>query len=309
MNMTEPACGLPGTLYFDLAPTAGGEPYRIFVFTPKGEPPAEGWPLLVLTDGNATFPFAFASLVTQAPFPSGTNVGWGVVAAIGYPSDEPYDAFRRAWDLGPPPIKSYPPYVEGGPAVRIGGTGELLDFIETQLLPHLDGMVRLDATRRSLFGHSFGGLFTLYALFERPGLFANWIAASPSIHWEGSEILNNEARRQRPAGNATFLHLSAGEYEGDRLAPFQYQNDDAASRLEKRKIERTVALAQEMADRLSGSKEGINTQFELFMGETHMSVLGPAVNRAVSIAFRSGGPGVRDTRAPGARSATEQETA
>lgn len=121
--MTEPACGLPGTLYFDLAPTAGSEPYRIFLFRPKGEPPAEGWPLLVLTDGNATFPFAFASLVTQAPFPSGTNVGWGVVAAIGYPSDEPYDAFRRAWDLGPPPIKSYPAYFEGGPAVRIGGTG------------------------------------------------------------------------------------------------------------------------------------------------------------------------------------------
>ena len=147
MNLTEPACGLPGTLYFDLTPAAGGEPYRIFVFKPKAEPPVEGWPLLVLTDGNATFPFAFASLVTQAPFPSGTNVGWGVVAAIGYPSDEPYDAFRRAWDLGPPPIKSYPPYFEGGPAVRIGGTGELLDFIEMQLLPHLAGMVRLDASR------------------------------------------------------------------------------------------------------------------------------------------------------------------
>lgn len=185
-------------------------------------------------------------------------------------------------------------------AVQLSASAErgTTDFIETQLLPHLDGMVRLDATRRSLFGHSFGGLFTLYALFERPGLFANWIAASPSIHWEGSEILNNEARRQRPAGNAAFLHLSAGEYEGDRLAPFQYQNDDAASRLEKRKVERTVALAQEMADRLNGSEDGIQTQFELFMGETHMSVLGPAVNRAVSIAFRSGGPRVRIAALP-----------
>ncbi|MDR6820356.1 putative alpha/beta superfamily hydrolase [Neorhizobium sp. 2083] len=286
--MTEKAYALPGTVYFDLAPVAGGEPYRIFLFTPKGELPAAGWPLLVMTDGNATFPFAFASMVTQAPYPTGTNVDWGVIAAIGYPSDEPYDALRRAWDLGPPPIKSYPPYFEGGPPVRIGGTGDLLDFIESQLFPRLDEMVRTDATRRSLFGHSFGGLFTLYALFERPGLFANWIAASPTIYWEGSEILNNEASRKRIAGPAAFLHLSAGEYEGDRLAPFQYRNDDAASRLEKRKTERTAALAQEMAIRLNGPETGIRTQFELFAGQTHMSVLGPAVNRAVSIAFESG---------------------
>lgn len=287
--MTEKAYALPGTAYFDLAPTAGGEPYRIFLFTPEGEPPAAGWPLLVMTDGNATFPFAFASMVTQAPYPTGTNVDWGVIAAIGYPSDEPYDALRRAWDLGPPPIKSYPPYFEGGSPVRIGGTGDLLDFIENQLFPRLDEMVPTDATRRSLFGHSFGGLFTLYALFERPGLFTNWIAASPTIYWEGNEILNNEASRKRIPGPAAFLHLSAGEHEGDMLAPFQYLNDDAASRLEKRKIERTVALAREMAIRLNGPETGIRTQFELFAGQTHMSVLGPAVNRAVSIAFESGG--------------------
>ncbi|KPF42628.1 alpha/beta hydrolase [Rhizobium sp. AAP43] len=283
--MTENAFVLPGTVQFDLAPVSGGEPYRILLFVPKGEPPAEGWPLLLTTDGNATFPFAVSSLVTQAPYPSGTGIDWGVVAAIGYPGDEPYNAQRRAWDLGPPPIKSYPPYFEGGPPVRIGGTGELLAFIEMQLLPRLAQMVKLDIRRRSLFGHSFGGLFTLYALFERPGLFANWIAASPTIYWEGSEILNNETARQRVPGNTAFLHLSAGEFEGDHLAPFQHSNEDAAARLEKKKIERTVALALEMAERLDGSDDGIRTQFELFTGQTHMSVLGPAVNRAVSIAF------------------------
>jgi len=279
---------MPGTRFFDLMPAKGGEPYRIFLSIPAGEPPAEGWPLLVTTDGNATFPFAVASLVTQAPYPTGTNVGWGVVAAIGYPSDDPYNAMRRAWDLGPPPVKSYPPYFEGGPPVLIGGTGELLDFIEHELLPKIAAMVRLDPARRSLFGHSFGGLFTLFSLFERPGLFKNWIAASPTIYWEGSEILNNEARRPDAPGNAPFLHLSAGEYEGDELAPFQYRNEDAETRLEKRKTERTISLAREMAVRLNGTADDIRTEFEIFPGETHMSVLGPAVNRAVNIAFAVG---------------------
>jgi len=283
--MTDTAYLLPGAVYFDLHPAAGGEPYRIFLYTPKGEPPAEGWPLLVTTDGNATFPLAVGSLVTQAPYPTGTGVGWGVIAAIGYPGDEPYNALRRAWDLGPPPIKSYPPYFEGGPPVRIGGTAELLDVIEGQLLPLLGERVRIDKTRRSLFGHSFGGLFTLYALFERPGLFANWIAASPTIYWEGREILNNENRRRRVTGTNAFLHLSAGEYEGDALAPFQYGNPDAGARLEKRKTEQTVLLAQEMAARLASTDDGIRSEFEIFAGQTHMSVLGPAVNRALSIAF------------------------
>lgn len=279
------AYSMSGARFFDLAPAAGGEPYRIFVSIPKQAPPAEGWPLLVLTDGNATFPFAAASLATQADYPTGTNVGWGVIVGVGYPTDAAYDAFRRSWDLGPPPFKSYPPFYEGGPPVVIGGTGAFLDFIQNEVLPRIAEMTLLDDSRRTLFGHSFGGLFTLYALFDRPHLFANWVAASPTIYWEGSEILKNEAQRGDASGHAPFLHLSAGEYEGDELAPFQHRNEDAAARLEKKKQEQTVSLAREMAHRLNGSADGIRTEFEVYPGETHMTVLAAAISRAVGIAF------------------------
>jgi hypothetical protein len=40
-----------------------------------------------------------------------------------------------------------------------------------------------------------------------------------------------------------------------------------------------------MAERLNGTADGVRTEFELYAGETHMSVLAAAVNRAVSIAF------------------------
>lgn len=279
------AYSIPGTSYFDLAPASGGEPYRIFLSIPAGPAPATGWPLLVLTDGNATFPFAAATLGTQAPYPAATNVGWGIIAAIGYPSVDFYDGLRRSWDLAPPPGRSYPPFTEDGPPVVTGGAEKFIAFIADELLPKIADMAAVDPARRSLFGHSFGGLFTLYALFERPDLFANWIAASPSIHWEDSEVLNREAQRRNAPGNAPFLHLSAGEHEGDELAPFQRQNDDAAARLERKKQERTIALAAEMAERLDGTADGIRTQFELFPGETHMSVLATAVSRAVGIAF------------------------
>lgn len=279
------AFSLSATSHLDLVPTAGGPPYRIFLFVPAGTPPESGWPLLVMTDGNATLPFAVSSLVTQAPYPTATNVGWGVIAAIGYPSDEPYDGMRRSWDLVPPPGRSYPPFTEGGPEVKTGGADTLLHFIEADLMPEIARRVSIDPARRALFGHSFGGLFTLFALFERPDLFANWIAASPSISWDDSQILGSEAGRKRVSGGAPFVHLSAGEYEGDELAPFQYQNADAAERLESAKLERTVSLAREMAARLDGAPDGLRATFELFPGETHMSVLAAAISRAVGIVF------------------------
>ncbi|MGO8485183.1 hypothetical protein AB9F39_39675, partial [Rhizobium leguminosarum] len=64
------------------------------------------------------------------------------------PTDEPYDPLRRSWDLGPPPVKSYPPFVEGGPPVVIGGTGKLVDFIEKELIPRIAEMVIMDPMRR-----------------------------------------------------------------------------------------------------------------------------------------------------------------
>lgn len=285
--MSDPANAyvMPGTSYFDMVPAAGGKPYRIFLSVPDEAPPPQGWPLLVTTDGNAMFPFAVASLGTQAPYPSATNTGFGVIAAIGYPGEAYYDGMRRSWDLSPPPGTSYPPYVEGGPPILTGGADGLLRFIEAELLPKLAEIATINPARRTLFGHSFGGLFTLYALFNRPDLFRTWIAASPTIHWEEQVLLKSEAARRKASGAGTFVHFSAGEYEGDRLAPFQEKNEDAARRRESKKTEQTELLARQMAARLDGSDDGIKTEFELFAGETHMSVLPSIVNRAVGIAF------------------------
>lgn len=284
MNEARPY-SISGTTCFDLAPSNGGAAYRIFLSIPTVAPPPQGWPLLVLTDGNAMFPFAVACQATQAPYTASTNLGWGVIAAIGYPDQDWYDPTRRSLDLTPPPGRAYPPFFENGPAVATGGANGLLAFIEDVFLPHLATLAPLDAQRRTLFGHSFGGLFALFALFARPGLFASFVAASPSIYWEDCQILHCEAERQLAPGNTPFLHLSAGEHEGDALAPFQRTNEDAAQRLDAKKLAQTIAHARDMAERLNGTADGVRTAFEVYAGETHMSVLAPAINRAVNIAF------------------------
>ena len=272
-----------GTRWFDLADRATGAVRRVFLWLPPGEAPAEGWPGLTLLDGNAVIGTAVDVLRAQAFWPTGTTVAWGALIAVGYPTDDAYDPFRRSWDLGPPPGRTYPPFHAGGPAVRTGGGAEMARFLIEDLRPFLAGHVRLDPGRQGLFGHSFGGLFALWLLFTRPDSFSHWVAASPAITWEESFLLDHQARFD-PAGRSLALHLSAGEWEGDRLAPFQIGAPDAAERLAEKARTRTVAATQAMAADLA-RLPGLRVACEIHPDETHMSVLPVAVNRAIRWCF------------------------
>ena len=281
---------LPGTSVFDIAPTddAGALPYRVFVYAPPGEAPEAGWPVLYMVDGNAVFATAMDAVRAQASYPRGTNVTHGMIVAIGYPTDEAYDPLRRSWDLSPPPGQAYPPFHEGGPEVRTGGGEDFLCFIQDALKPMLEARFPIDRTRQTLFGHSFGGLFALYALFRRPAVFRTWVAASPAIYWEDSVLARSRDALSADdwRGFAGRVLLSAGEYESAELAPFQRGREDAEARREHLTRIRTLGMARDWADQinaLAGRPDAAS--FESYAGENHMSVLPVAVNRAVQAAF------------------------
>ncbi len=54
-------------------------------------------------------------------------------------------------------------------------------------------------------------------MFTRPDAFSDWIAASPEITWERSFLLAHRDAFD-PSGRQLIVQLSAGEWEGDRLA-------------------------------------------------------------------------------------------
>jgi predicted alpha/beta superfamily hydrolase len=271
-----------GTRWFDLRDRVTGDIRRLFLWVPPGKAPASGWPALWLLDGNAVIGTAVDAMRAQAFWPTGTNLGWGVLIAVGYPTDDAYDSFRRSWDLGPPPGQVYPPFTPDGPKVRTGGGAEMARFLLEDVRSFVERRTPLDPQRQSLFGHSFGGLFALWLMFTRPDAFASWIAASPAITWEDSFLLDH-LKRFDADGRPLRVHLSAGEWEGDALAPFQANGPEAETRMAEKARTRTVAAAEEMAAALSA--RGVTTRFEIYAGETHMSVLSVAVNRALSWAF------------------------
>ncbi|MGR3759138.1 alpha/beta hydrolase [Roseobacteraceae bacterium NS-SX3] len=272
-----------GARWYDLEDTETGAIRRVFLWVPRGEPPAGGWPVLYMTDGNAVIGTAIDAMRAQACYPSGTNVGWGALVAVGYPTDEAYDPFRRSWDLGPPPGQSYPPFWEGGEEVHTGGGAEMTRFLLDQVRPFVEAKVQTDPAHQGLFGHSFGGLFALWLMFNKPAAFSHWIAASPAITWEDSFLLEHQARFD-PGAHRPYVHLSAGEWEGARLAPFQEGAEDAADRLAEKARTRTIAAAQLMAAELA-ELPGVTAEYETYASENHMSVLPVAVNRAIQKVF------------------------
>lgn len=75
------------------------------------------------------------------------------------------------------------------PAVNnSGGAPALLSFIKNELIPYVNKTYPSNGSN-ILWGHSFGGLFVLYALFTEPQLFGSYIAADPSVGWDNGYIL------------------------------------------------------------------------------------------------------------------------
>jgi predicted alpha/beta superfamily hydrolase len=134
-----------------------------------------------------------------------------------------------------------------------GGAPAFLEFLEQGIIPFVDRTYRTIPTDRALLGHSYGGLFALYALVERPGLFQRIVAASPSAGWDRNMLFPLARERLKPLASPVRLDLSAGD-EGD---------------LEKILLAETTAFAQLLAE-LKPAK--LDYRFTVFPGENHNSV-------------------------------------
>ncbi len=148
--------------------------YRVAVAVPKAAPPAGGYSSLMLCDGNAAF---------MAPSPADLEAVPGLaLVALGYDAPVRHDLVARNYDYTPP-VNGADTVDEFAPAIRAGGSDLFAALIRDVVLPRLAADIALDAARRGLWGHSYGGLFVLSTLFKHPDLFRLHVSASPSLWW------------------------------------------------------------------------------------------------------------------------------
>lgn len=268
---------LPGTRSYDLASPETGRDYRIQVAEPEGPPPAQGYPVLYLLDGNAYLPLL--QVARDTLMRSGPREGSPLlIVAIGYPDADRFDFQRRAADYTPPDA------AHNRPEQGHGGADRFLAFINQTLKPDIDSRYPIDRSREALLGHSLGGLFTLHVLLTEPDSFKRYIAISPSLWWYGDDPLQRVSALPEPTssdGRGPSLLLAVGGQE---------QTPDAAEQgTPKADTIRARAMVDnvgELAEWLHARQPQWPLEKVIFPGEGHGSVMWPAARRAMTFIHR-----------------------
>lgn len=262
-----PGYVLPDTETWELE-ADGGYPYQIFVSVPKGTPPAEGYPVLYVLDGNAVFA-GFAETRRILDYMK-SDLGKTIIVGIGYKTDGAYDA-RRVFDFVADFQKPIMPAQQPLTKYKAGGREQFARFILDRLRPELARRYRVNPHRQALFGHSFGGLFALYMLYNHPTELHAIVAASPSIWWNDQSILAEE--------RAFAARLTQGKVQGP-ISSVRVVTGE----LDETAVENSDAVA--LAKRLEPlSAYGLRSEFEMFKGETHITVPSRSVTSTLRFAF------------------------
>ncbi|MEH6940621.1 alpha/beta hydrolase [Bacillus sp. JJ722] len=252
---------IPGTEEWLMHSRTNERVYRIMVAKPKQPAPPSGYPIIYVLDGNAYFQTFQEAVRVQSGRSEKTGVNPAIVVGIGYQSEESFDTENRVYDFTPPDtIVDLPKRPNGEPWPKSGGAEYLLRFIEGELKPSLQKRYEIDMKQQTLFGHSLGGLFTLYALFLRSS-FQNYIACSPSIWWNKQCIIEYE--KQWMSFGAlidTKIVIAVGSLEQVHM----------------------VEDAKEMHRRITQSaSERIQTYYLEGDGENHASIVPTVLSRAL----------------------------
>ena len=179
---------------FAVDSTVMGEQRRVIVWTPADYAVGTAsFPVLYLTDADRQF----GHTVTTVEFLS-RNGRMPPTIVVGLFNTD------RTRDLTP-----YKDKDDDTQLPTAGGADRFLQFIETELVPWVEGHYRTQKFR-AFAGHSFGGLFAMHALATRPDLFNAVVAVSPSLPWrqgEAAKRIDTMLGQQRTLKSALYVTL------------------------------------------------------------------------------------------------------
>ena len=219
-------------------------------------------PILYMLDGNGLYPKAVNRAVEKLPADK-----LPIIIGIGYPIDE---AFPKAWRT-----YDYTPPVAGDDFKQGGGSPALYQFLTDTIRPWVEKQFPIDKSKQTLFGHSFGGLFTLMAYQQQPDDFQFYVSASPSLWWGKGSMVDLAKLTAKQAASPLFVTLGGLEESPDlsKLSAEQVQNYQARkSWISTRQVCTEITNHQRYCE------------FTLFDGKNHGSVIPDAIDKALDVA-------------------------
>jgi predicted alpha/beta superfamily hydrolase len=163
------------------------------------------YPVLYLND--ATYNFQVAAGITHVPMNSKT-IEDVILVGIGYSHESTAEESR---------IRDYTPTRDATWKKRTGGSPAYLEFLESEIIPFVEGKFRVDSKRRAYAGHSLGGLFGAFVLLNRPDLFCCYILSSPSLWYDGHVIWRfEESYSEKHEDMPASVYIAIGSLEHPR---------------------------------------------------------------------------------------------
>jgi predicted alpha/beta superfamily hydrolase len=224
-----------------------GDSYPLYISLPKDydSNPGTYYSVVYLLDGDGYFNETQRMIYDHV----GHN-DMNPVILVGIGNSE-----ERYRDYSPTANSEYP---EGG------GSEKFCNFLKTELIPYIDGRYRTitNADGRCLVGHSISGICAYYALFFYNDTFHKFLAASPSLWWDGEIIFKYEA--DYAASHASLpVVLYSSSATGDYTIPVDLEA---------------------MLDRLN-KYSGINIFSDTFEGQLHVNSWRPAFDKGLPLLF------------------------
>lgn len=193
------------------------------------------------------------------------GVGWAAQSAREVVHARARDFTPTTGELPPAVVRN----MAGAPV--FGQAAPFQRWLLDDALPGLESTYNIDATQRTLIGHSLSGLFSLYTLLTRPQAFSRWLVASPSSWWDKRMVFDLEQHNlQHGPAPQGRVFLSAGELEqciGGEIPM----------------LANTEAFHARLAARRS---QELDTTFSILPGEIHHSTMPAAVSHGLRWLFR-----------------------
>ncbi|WP_425221106.1 alpha/beta hydrolase [Pseudomonas sp.] len=252
---------------FRLDSADGERHYRIWLGIPRSPAPAGGYPSLTLLDGNAALHHLREDWLSALPAEHRP-----VLVMVGYDTDLLFDVVARQRD-----------YTPAGPGEgliadplrpdRLGGGAEaFLRLLEQRIKPEVARRVSLDSRQQSLWGHSFGGLFALYAMTQPSSSFTRYIPVSPAVYWHDGVLQQYLTNSNAEAD----IWLARGSNE----VRITEQMDAAeVTRLTQRGSHAFMATVKSLAD-----QPGLSVHWKQFPELGHGPMLPTSLPEALAIA-------------------------
>ena len=224
-----PLAAIPATEVRVLPSAVANQEYLISVALPFGydEHPDKTYPVVYLLDANLYFGMVVEMVrAMNIRIPVCDELPDMIIVGIGYPvvgslkerlhhvlhlrirdllsdRNEGLEQFTQEHFPIPSPIVS-------------GNAGAFLHFIHQELIPLIETEYRADATDRILVGHSAGGDFAFYTLFQHPNLFQRYVVASAGVDY-GNAVLEQKYAEQHN-NLSVRLHYMMAEMSDEHIA-------------------------------------------------------------------------------------------